>query len=753
MARLQSESEFFGKRYESNVDGEAAISIVKELRDDLAVQKERLWHDLDNEWDKLLHIELNEDENDGDHNDDSAVSFVSVSSTVTARHLGELTQFAKHRCGSQSFFFGVKMRQLAKKFMRLCERCIINARPRGELADTVSEDADAARLYFKFVPKAPAPAPAPAPPATKKKQPKQQQHQQQQQQQQRPVDVLSVKLDQLVRLLTFLDTHLFRYEVNASRTCVNASQQDKTKLMRIFSPLVLDDFVKLVYEQLVVGVIPLASYDRQLESDIFTLVTEFEAKLRSLDFIGNETTTTTTQATPFKSIVSNVEELYVRKKCKWTMERARDLMKNADMLFETESLAAHKTTAATATMDSPTAQLLYRTLLKLDASSSSKPSAMDDVHMLRMPACAVSRVCTRVLELVYSTLDEAVQMARTGGQVRNVSMLCMVARNLFDLYACVVPTCHSAPIGQLPQLTAIVYNDFKYLAFHCLTITHQYTQLFAAIKEEQREPPSVIITYDDLSEIKANFSCLALVPELCSLGNKLLFNQLDKQQNNLMQYLNEDTNGVKDIAEKNNYELFTRALQKCIHQLSALSALWSHVLAKHDYMSLVGQLVQLICGDLVRSVLKLEDISSDDASYLHSIFVLLDKAACDLFTKHHEQTTADDAEKDAHDEKKDNGEMVMEATESADEALSHDLAAISYRKNLAEVTASKHVKSWMRFKHMSTLLKSSLAEIVDLWSEGTGPLAVHFDSEEVRHLIRALFMNTDRRSEALAKIK
>ena len=166
MARLQSESEFFGKRYESNVDGEAVISIVKELRDDLAVQKERLWHDLDNEWDKLLHIELNEDENDGDHNDDSAVSFVSVSSTVTARHLGELTQFAKHRCGSQSFFFGVKMRQLAKKFMRLCERCIINARPRGELADTVSEDADAARLYFKFVPKAPAPAPAPpAPPA------------------------------------------------------------------------------------------------------------------------------------------------------------------------------------------------------------------------------------------------------------------------------------------------------------------------------------------------------------------------------------------------------------------------------------------------------------------------------------------------------------------------------------------------------------------------------------------------------------
>lgn len=46
-----------------------------------------------------------------------------------------------------------------------------------------------------------------------------------------------------------------------------------------------------------------------------------------------------------------------------------------------------------------------------------------------------------------------------------------------------------------------------------------------------------------------------------------------------------------------------------------------------------------------------------------------------------------------------------------------------------------------------------MIEIDDLWSEGKGPLALYYDPEELRGLIRALFMNTDKRAGVLAKIR
>ncbi len=69
------------------------------------------------------------------------------------------------------------------------------------------------------------------------------------------------------------------------------------------------------------------------------------------------------------------------------------------------------------------------------------------------------------------------------------------------------------------------------------------------------------------------------------------------------------------------------------------------------------------------------------------------------------------------------------------------------------MNATKYVKSWQKFNYLLKVLKGKLQDIDDLWSDSQGPLAIHFDSEEVRHLIRALFMITEKRSALLAKIK
>lgn len=65
---------------------------------------------------------------------------------------------------------------------------------------------------------------------------------------------------------------------------------------------------------------------------------------------------------------------------------------------------------------------------------------------------------------------------------------------------------------------------------------------------------------------------------------------------------------------------------------------------------------------------------------------------------------------------------------------------------------SVHTKNWVKLQQIKTILNASLRDIVDLWAEGKGPLSMNFRAEDIRHLIRAIFQNTDRRANALTKI-
>lgn len=53
---------------------------------------------------------------------------------------------------------------------------------------------------------------------------------------------------------------------------------------------------------------------------------------------------------------------------------------------------------------------------------------------------------------------------------------------------------------------------------------------------------------------------------------------------------------------------------------------------------------------------------------------------------------------------------------------------------------------------MKMILNASMAQIVEHWTDGKGPLTLNFNAEDIRHLIRALFQNTDRRATVLASI-
>ena len=252
--------------------------------------------------------------------------------------------------------------------------------------------------------------------------------------------------------------------------------------------------------------------------------------------------------------------------------------------------------------------------------------------------------------------------------------------------------------------------------------------MFLNMNKTAKMKPWELIDHDEMIQ---NFSCLDLIPKLCQIGTDLLNKQIEAQQILLMQFLHEDCNGIMELSERNNYDLFTKALQKCNIQLNNLASAWINVLPVRVYYRIFGRFFNFICNDLLKSSLKLEDISSDDATYLHSALSLVKQSVYDIFSKHQDQI--------------DNNQQETTDFEQ--------IANMTLKSNIADLNATKYVQSWQKFKYLLNILKASLQEIVDLWSDSKGPLALCYEPEEVRHLIRALFMITDRRSAALDKIK
>ncbi|XP_026464520.1 centromere/kinetochore protein zw10 homolog [Ctenocephalides felis] len=63
------------------------------------------------------------------------------------------------------------------------------------------------------------------------------------------------------------------------------------------------------------------------------------------------------------------------------------------------------------------------------------------------------------------------------------------------------------------------------------------------------------------------------------------------------------------------------------------------------------------------------------------------------------------------------------------------------------------VQLWQKFQELKNVLKGNLESIESQWANGKGLLATVFEKQEIKHLIRALFQNTDRRAELLMKLK
>lgn len=146
-----------------------------------------------------------------------------------------------------------------------------------------------------------------------------------------------------------------------------------------------------------------------------------------------------------------------------------------------------------------------------------------------------------------------------------------------------------------------------------------------------------------------------------------------------------------------------KAIRQCLRQQELLKTVWQKVLSYHVYNKTLGVIMNSLCTCLINAVLKLEDIPSTLDEQLIDVYKVVVTRAPKLFT--------------------DPKEICL------------------------------FVASWNKFNELIFVLNASLVDIDDRWSNGKGPLALQFQPEEMRKLIRALFQNTSRRANILSKIR
>lgn len=166
-----------------------------------------------------------------------------------------------------------------------------------------------------------------------------------------------------------------------------------------------------------------------------------------------------------------------------------------------------------------------------------------------------------------------------------------------------------------------------------------------------------------------------------------------------------------------------RIIRQCLRQLDLLKNVWQTILSEEAYSKTMGTLVNDFCDEIIKNIVCLEDISSAVAEGLVNIIETIIEKVPAIFTV---------------------------GRKEEQDSICFVKRRFYVLQDPVEVTV--YVKKWTKLEQLKMILNATMAQILEQWADGKGPLTLNFKAEDIRHLIRALFQNTDRRARALAAI-
>lgn len=197
------------------------------------------------------------------------------------------------------------------------------------------------------------------------------------------------------------------------------------------------------------------------------------------------------------------------------------------------------------------------------------------------------------------------------------------------------------------------------------------------------------------------------VPQLRKLADDCFVAEIEKQTANIHEFL-ATFSSLEDVSSPDKREVVFRSIRQAMLHLYNLCKVYSDVLPTEFYRRCAAGLLAVLVTELINSTVKMVDIAATDASEIYALFET--------------------------------------------EVIAKSSLALSLPLDEEDVLLSSLCPNWDRLKELTFVLNASQLEIVERWGNGEGELAKQFNAGEVKHLIRALFRNTDRRADTLSKI-
>lgn len=218
--------------------------------------------------------------------------------------------------------------------------------------------------------------------------------------------------------------------------------------------------------------------------------------------------------------------------------------------------------------------------------------------------CMVSKSTIELTELMSKIVRE-IELADTnkgaGDDVTKTQLLSIISV-ILDRYITEVATHHKKLLATIPYLTALFYNNCRYLNF--------WTQT--------RE--SVLNLAGDSQ----------LLVELKRIGAEHFKSQCQTQRQQILLILKEFF-----LTDSSNNELppaAFRSVRQCLRQLDLLKNVWKTILPDGCYNKTMGSLLNDLALEIIRRVLAVEDIPAPMANGLVEVITLISERAPQIFT-------------------------------------------------------------------------------------------------------------------------
>ncbi|NWI80457.1 ZW10 protein, partial [Dryoscopus gambensis] len=375
----------------------------------------------------------------------------------------------------------------------------------------------------------------------------------------------------------------------------------RVTLAELLGELLWEELSDCLIHSCLVHSVPTSSSQLEQYKEVIESTKEFEKALKEIEFLKQD-------KTALMKYACNVNFHFANKKCQDLIRAARKLMTSEihnTVKVTPDSSMAIPELPSPGSGDHPKT---HRPSILLDSGTVNLGSESSLSRCtLSLPTCRISCSVQQLVELAYSTMEEA----KTSTKFCCLQ-LCSCVRDIFYVFCEVVPKYHRENLQKLPQLAAIHYNNCMFIAHHLLTLGHQFRYLGAL-----------------LGDCGGTF--VDVVPDFRKLGMECFLAQMQVQKQGVLDRLWSARN-FSNMDDDESYHAANKSIKQVLHQLKGLGTVWQDVLPVHVYCKAMGTLLNTALAEIVTRITALEDISAEGADRLYSLCKIMVDEGPQVFT-------------------------------------------------------------------------------------------------------------------------